>query len=168
MRLKKKTKKDVRRSRRYDFTTFLARGSQRRGGARTGVARARPSLPRTTASRKNEREKRSRDREIPKNGPRATRASGFEILARESSKDYKHIEIYRNRSWRHDFPRSLEPAPRRCESERSAGTTLTAEGYREPQERARKEVEGQKSQKTALEPRERQNLKYSHVRAERT
>ena len=57
---------DVRRSRRYDFTTFLARCSQRRGGARAGVARARPSLPRATASRKNEREKRSRDREIAK------------------------------------------------------------------------------------------------------
>ena len=43
-------------------TTFFARCSQRRGGARAGVARVRLSLPRTTASRKNEREKRSRDR----------------------------------------------------------------------------------------------------------
>ena len=77
-----------------------------------------------------------------KNSSRATRASGFEILARESSNNYKHIEIYRNRSRRYDFPRSLESAPRRCESERSAGTTLTAEGYREPQVRAREEVEG--------------------------
>ena len=56
----------VRRSRRYDFTTFLACYSQRRGGARAGVARARSSLPKTTASRKNERGKRSRDREIAK------------------------------------------------------------------------------------------------------
>ena len=47
-------------------TTFLARYSQRRGGARADVARARPSLPRATASRKNERGKRSRNREITK------------------------------------------------------------------------------------------------------
>ena len=47
-------------------TTFLARFSQRRGDARARVARARPSLPRATASRKNERGKRSRDREIAK------------------------------------------------------------------------------------------------------
>ena len=57
---------DVRRSRRCDLATFLARCSQRRGGARAGVARARPSLPRATASRKNEREERPRDREIAK------------------------------------------------------------------------------------------------------
>ena len=56
----------VRRSQIYEFTTFLACYSQRRGGAIAGVAQARPSLPRTTASRKNEREKRSRDREIAK------------------------------------------------------------------------------------------------------
>ena len=105
-----------------------------------------------------------------KNSSRATRASGFEILARESSKDYKHIpvEIYRNRSRRYDFPRSLEPAPRRCESERSAGTTLTAEGYREPEVRGREEIEGPRNRKkTALEPRESKDLKYSHVRARR-
>ena len=47
-------------------TTFLARYSQRRGGATAGVARVRLSLPRATASRKHEREKRSRDREIAK------------------------------------------------------------------------------------------------------
>ena len=46
--------------------TFLAGCSQRRGGARAGVARARTSLPRATASRKNEREERSRNREIAK------------------------------------------------------------------------------------------------------
>ena len=68
-------------------TTFLARYSQRRGGARADVARARPSLPRATASRKNERGKRSRDREIAKNSCRATREQGFEILARESSRN---------------------------------------------------------------------------------
>ena len=82
-----------------------------------------------------------------KNSSRATRASRFEILARESSKDYKHIEIYRNRSRRYDFLRSLEPAPRRCESERSVGTTLAAEGYRKPQIRAREEVEGPRNHK---------------------
>ena len=103
-----------------------------------------------------------------KNSSRATRASGFEILARESSKDYKHIEIYRNRSRRYDFPRSLEPAPWRCESERSVGTTLTAEGYRKPQVREREEVEGPRNrEKTALEPRESKDLKYSHMRARR-
>ena len=60
----------------------------------------------------------------------------------------------------YDFLRSLEPAPRRCESGRGAGTTLTAEDYREPQERAREEVEGPRSRKkTALEPRETQDLK---------
>ena len=47
----------------------------------------------------------------------------------------------------YDFPRSLQPAPRRCESGRSAGTTLTAEGYREPQVRAREEVEGPSNRK---------------------
>ena len=103
-----------------------------------------------------------------KNSSRATRASGFEILARESSKNYKHLEIYRNRSRRYDFPRSLQPAPWRCESERSAGTTLTAEGYREPQERAPEEAEGPRNRnKTALEPRKSKDLKYSHVRARR-
>ena len=80
---------DVRRSRRCDPTTFLARCSQRRGGARASVTRARPSLPRATASRKNEQKERSRDREIAKkNSSRATRTSGFEIL-------YKCIEIGR-------------------------------------------------------------------------
>ena len=44
-------------------TTFLARYSHRRGGARASIARARPSLPRATASRKNKRKERSRDRE---------------------------------------------------------------------------------------------------------
>ena len=43
----------VRRSRRYDFTTFPACYSQRHGGARAGVAQARPSQPRITAIRKN-------------------------------------------------------------------------------------------------------------------
>ena len=47
-------------------TTFLARFSQRRGGARASVGRARPSLPRATASRKKKRGKRSTDREIAK------------------------------------------------------------------------------------------------------
>ena len=56
----------VRRPRRYDFTTFFACYSQRRSGARAGVARARSSLRRTSASGKNEYEKRSRDREIAK------------------------------------------------------------------------------------------------------
>ena len=56
----------VRRSRRYDCTTFLACYSQRSGGTRAGVERARPSVPKTTASRKIECEKRSRDREIAK------------------------------------------------------------------------------------------------------
>ena len=55
---------DERRSRRCDLTTFLARCSQRRSGARASVARARPSLRRATASLKNERKERSRDREI--------------------------------------------------------------------------------------------------------
>ena len=65
-----------------------------------------------------------------------------------------------------DFLHSLQPAPRRCESERSAGTTLTAEGYREPQEGAKGEVKGSRNRKkTALEPRESRDLKYSHVRA---
>ena len=68
-------------------TTFLARYNQRRGGARAGVAQARRSLPRATASRKYEREKRSRDREIRKNNFKTTREQGSEILARESSKD---------------------------------------------------------------------------------
>ena len=76
--------------------------------------------------------------------------------------------MYRNRSRRYDFPRSLEPAPRRGESERSARTNLTAEGYREPQVRVREEVEGPRNRKkTALEPRENRDLKYSHVRARR-
>ena len=52
-----------------------------------------------------------------------------------------------NRSRRYDFPRSLEPALLQCESERSAGTTLAAEGYHEPQERARQEVEGPRNRK---------------------
>ena len=47
-------------------TAFLARCSQRRGAAKASVTRARPSLPRATASRKNKRGKRSRDREIAK------------------------------------------------------------------------------------------------------
>ena len=103
-----------------------------------------------------------------KNSSRATRASEFEILAGESSKDYKHMEIYRNRLRRYDFPRSLEPAPRRCQSERSAASTFTAEGYRKSQVRAREEVEGPRNRKkTALEPRESKYLKYSHVRARR-
>ena len=72
------------------------------------------------------------------------------------------------RSRRCDLTIFLQPSPRRCESERSAGTTLTAEGYREPQELAKGEVEGPRnSQKTALEPRESRDLKYSHVRARR-
>ena len=75
-------------------TTFLARYSQRRGGARAGVARARPSLPRATASRKFERGKRSRDREISRNSSGATREQGSEILARESSKDLVYMYIY--------------------------------------------------------------------------
>ena len=99
-------------------------------------SRGLPRAARTSARRGRGTEKSH------KNSSRATRAFGFEILAHESSKDYKHIEIYRNRSRRYDFPRSLEPAPWRCESERSADSTLTAEGYREPQERAREEVEG--------------------------
>ena len=45
-------------------TTFLARCSQRRGDA--SLTRARPSLLRATASRKNKRGKRSRDQEIAK------------------------------------------------------------------------------------------------------
>ena len=47
-------------------TTFLARYSHHRGGARASVVRARPSLPRATASRKNEQKERSRDRENAK------------------------------------------------------------------------------------------------------
>ena len=50
-----------------------------------------------------------------------------------------------------------------------AGTTLTAEGYSEPQVQAREEVEGPRNlKKTALEPRKSKDLKYSHVRAQRT
>ena len=61
-------------------TTFLARCSQRRGDARASLTRARPSLLRATASRKNKRGKRSRDQEIAKkNSSRATREQGFEI-----------------------------------------------------------------------------------------
>ena len=68
-------------------TTFLARYSQRRGGARVYVAR------KTTLTAEGYHEPQERARgEVkgPRNSKkssRATRESGFEILARQSSKD---------------------------------------------------------------------------------